>query len=78
MLFINFDHFPPPRPLAVPCVCPFLPYPHVTLGATQFVVFGDSQSDAGRRYNAPASHVYEGIGVYPWTKLYEAPDSEVQ
>ncbi|CAM9307731.1 unnamed protein product [Ectocarpus fasciculatus] len=42
----------------------------------KFVVFGDSQSDAGRRYNAPASHVYEGIGVYPWTKLYEAPDSE--
>ncbi|CAN0355555.1 unnamed protein product, partial [Ectocarpus sp. 12 AP-2014] len=42
----------------------------------KMVVFGDSQSDAGRRYNAPASHVFEGIGVYPWTKLYEAPDSE--
>ncbi|CAM9397410.1 unnamed protein product [Ectocarpus sp. 6 AP-2014] len=42
----------------------------------KMVVFGDSQSDAGRRYNAPASHVYEGIGVYPWPKLYEAPDSE--
>ena len=41
------------------------------------VVFGDSFSDSGRRFNAPASFDYEDIGPFPWTHLYKANDSEV-
>ena len=41
------------------------------------VVFGDSGSDAGRRFNAPASLDMDGIGPFPWEKLFEAPDSDV-
>ena len=43
----------------------------------QMVVFGDSSSDAGRRFNAPASFDFDGIGPFPWTKLFESPDSDV-
>lgn len=41
------------------------------------IVFGDSTSDAGRRFNAPASFDFDDIGPFPWTKLFEAPDSDV-
>ena len=41
------------------------------------VVFGVSTSDAGRRFKAPASFDFDDIGPYPWTKLFEAPDSDV-
>ncbi|CAN0412526.1 unnamed protein product [Ascophyllum nodosum] len=40
------------------------------------VVFGDSFSDSGRRFNAPASFDFEGIGPFPWVRLYEAKDAE--
>ena len=43
----------------------------------QMVVFGDSTSDAGRRFNAPASFDFDDIGPFPWTKLFEDPDSDV-
>ena len=43
----------------------------------QMVVFGDSTSDAGRRFNAPASFDFDDIGLFPWTKLFEDPDSDV-
>lgn len=41
------------------------------------VVFGDSLSDSGRRFNAPASFDFEDIGPFPWKKLFVANDSEV-
>ena len=42
------------------------------------VVFGDSISDVGRRFNAPASFDYEDIGPFPWTNLFaESDDSDV-
>ncbi|CAN0269932.1 unnamed protein product, partial [Ectocarpus fasciculatus] len=42
------------------------------------VVFGDSNSDTGRRFNAPASFQFEddGIGPFPWKRLYDGPDSD--
>lgn len=40
------------------------------------VVFGDSTSDAGRRFNAPASFDFDDIGKFPFTKLFEEPDSD--
>ena len=43
----------------------------------QLVVFGDSISDQGRRFEAPASFEYEGIGFAPWEKIFVANDSEV-
>lgn len=42
------------------------------------VVFGDSTSDAGRRFNAPASFDFEDIGPFPWMRLFDAPDSDVR
>eukprot|EP00904_Undaria_pinnatifida_P002403 jgi/Undpi1/12163/HiC_scaffold_5.g01839.m1 len=42
----------------------------------KMVVFGDSSSDVGRRFNAPDSFDFEDIGPYPWTKLFEARDSD--
>lgn len=43
------------------------------------VVLGDSSSDAAdRNFNAPASFDFEGIGPFPWTRLFEAPDSNVR
>lgn len=44
----------------------------------QMIVFGDSASDAGRKFNAPASFDFEDIGPFPWTRLFEAPDSDVR
>lgn len=44
----------------------------------QMVVFGDSSSDAGRRFAAPASFDFDGIGPFPWLKLFEEPDSDVR
>ena len=41
------------------------------------IVFGDSTSDAGRRFDAPASFDFEDIGPFPFTRLFEAPDSDV-
>lgn len=43
------------------------------------VVFGDSSSDVGRRYNAPSSFQFEeyGIGAFPWKRLYDGPESDV-
>ena len=43
------------------------------------VVFGDSYADAGRKFDAPASHQFEkyGIGPFPWKRLYAAPNSDV-
>ncbi|CAM9491960.1 unnamed protein product [Ectocarpus sp. 12 AP-2014] len=42
------------------------------------VVFGDSNSDTGRRFNAPASFQFEdeGIGPFPWKRVYNGPDSD--
>lgn len=47
---------------------------------TQMIVFGASNSDVGRLYNAPASFQYEqyGIGPVPFKRLYAAPDSDVR
>ncbi|CAN0252976.1 unnamed protein product, partial [Ascophyllum nodosum] len=42
----------------------------------KLVVFGDSISDQGRRFEAPASFEYEGIGFAPWEKIFVANDSE--
>ncbi|CAM9737497.1 unnamed protein product [Ectocarpus sp. 4 AP-2014] len=44
----------------------------------QMVVFGDSNSDTGRRFNAPASFQFEddGIGPFPWKRVYNGPDSD--
>lgn len=42
------------------------------------VVFGDSTADAGRRFNAPTSFDFDDIGPFPWTRLFEAPDSNVR
>lgn len=49
------------------------------LCASKMVVFGDSASDTGRRFNAPASFQFEddGIGPFPWKRLYDGPDSDV-
>eukprot|EP00752_Nemacystus_decipiens_P008410 g7520.t1 len=43
----------------------------------KIVVFGDSNSDVGRSFNAPAAYQFEkyGIGPFPWEMLYAAPDS---
>lgn len=43
------------------------------------VIFGDSTSDTGRAFNAPAAHQFEeyGIGPAPFKRLYAAPDSDV-
>lgn len=41
------------------------------------IVFGDSISDAGRRFNAPASFDYPGIGKFPFERLFEDADSDV-
>lgn len=41
------------------------------------VVFGDSTADSGRRFSAPASFDFEGIGPFPWKKLYNVTDKEV-
>lgn len=43
----------------------------------QMIVFGDSTSDAGRRFNSPASFDFDDIGPYPWTYLFEEPGSDV-
>lgn len=48
-----------------------------TWKTVQFIVLGDSTSDTGRRFNAPASFDFEDIGPYPWTRLFEDPDSDV-
>ncbi|CAN0082397.1 unnamed protein product [Ectocarpus sp. 6 AP-2014] len=44
----------------------------------KMVVFGDSNADTGRRFNAPASFQFEdeGIGPFPWKRLYDGPDSD--
>lgn len=43
------------------------------------VVFGASNSDAGRAFNAPSAFQFEqyGIGPAPFKRLYEALDSNV-
>lgn len=45
----------------------------------QMIVFGASNSDAGRAFNAPSAFQFEqyGIGPAPFKRLYEAPDSNV-
>lgn len=45
----------------------------------QMVVFGDSNSDTGRRYNAPASFQFEeyGIGPFPFKRLYDGTGTDV-
>lgn len=53
-------------------------FPAFATGITeQFIVLGDSTSDSGRRFDAPASFDFEDIGPYPWARLFEDPDSEV-
>ena len=44
------------------------------------VVFGDSNSDAGRAFVAPAAHQFDeyGIGPAPFERLYTAPESDVR
>eukprot|EP00904_Undaria_pinnatifida_P002392 jgi/Undpi1/12153/HiC_scaffold_5.g01829.m1 len=42
----------------------------------KMIVFGDSISDAGRRFNAPASFDYPGIGKFPFERLFEDADSD--
>lgn len=44
------------------------------------VIFGDSNSDTGRAFNAPAAYPFEehGIGPFPWKRLYAALDSNVR
>ncbi|CBJ32467.1 expressed unknown protein [Ectocarpus siliculosus] len=44
----------------------------------QMVVLGDSNSDTGRRFNTPASFQFEdeGIGPFPWKRVYDGPDSD--
>lgn len=46
----------------------------------QILVFGDSNSDVGRSFNAPAAHQFEeyGIGPSPWKLLFAAADSDVR
>ncbi|CBN74389.1 GDSL-like lipolytic enzyme [Ectocarpus siliculosus] len=39
---------------------------------TKIIVFGDSNSDAGRRFDAPNVYPFSDIGVYPWEKVYDA------
>lgn len=41
------------------------------------MVFGDSTSDTGRRFAAPGSFDFDDIGVFPWEKLFEAPENNV-
>ena len=41
------------------------------------VVFGDSTSDVGRRFDAPASFDYPDIGKFPFERLFEDADSDV-
>lgn len=43
----------------------------------QMVVFGDSTSDAGRRFDAPASFDFDSIGPFPFTQLFDEPDRDV-
>ncbi|CAN0226014.1 unnamed protein product, partial [Ascophyllum nodosum] len=40
------------------------------------VLFSDSTGDSGRRLNAPASFSFEGIGAFPWRKLFSANDTD--
>ncbi|CAM9971094.1 unnamed protein product [Scytosiphon promiscuus] len=44
------------------------------------VVFGDSISDIGRRYNAPASFQFEeyGIGPFPFKRLYDGSGTDTK
>lgn len=44
----------------------------------QMVVFGDSNGDTGRRFNAPASFEFEDIGRWPWRRMFDGPDSDVR
>lgn len=62
-----------PTPSAPPYYGSFLRSPP----PPQMVVFGDSSSDAGRRFNAPASFDFDGIGPFPWEMLFEDPDCDV-
>ncbi|CAB1116699.1 unnamed protein product [Ectocarpus sp. CCAP 1310/34] len=43
------------------------------------VVFGDSNSDTGSRFNTPSSFQFkdDGIGAFPWKRLYDGPDRDV-
>ena len=43
----------------------------------QIIVFGDSTSDTGRRFNAPASFEFDDIGPFPWAYLFEEPSGDV-
>lgn len=43
----------------------------------QIVVFGDSTSDAGRRFAAPASFDFDDIGPFPWKNLFKNRKSNV-
>eukprot|EP00904_Undaria_pinnatifida_P002394 jgi/Undpi1/12155/HiC_scaffold_5.g01831.m1 len=42
----------------------------------KMVVFGDSTSDVGRRFDAPASFDYPDIGKFPFERLFEDADSD--
>ncbi|CAN0244602.1 unnamed protein product [Scytosiphon promiscuus] len=44
------------------------------------IVFGDSSSDTGRRFNAPASFQFEeyGIGPFPFKRLYDGSGTDTK
>ncbi|CAM9756137.1 unnamed protein product [Scytosiphon promiscuus] len=44
------------------------------------IVFGDSNADTGRRFNAPASFQFEeyGIGPFPWKRLYDGSGTDTK
>ncbi|CAM9755997.1 unnamed protein product, partial [Scytosiphon promiscuus] len=46
----------------------------------KMIVFGDSNPDTGRRYNAPASFQFEeyGIGPVPWKRLYDGSGTDTK
>eukprot|EP00903_Cladosiphon_okamuranus_P017948 g16515.t1 len=45
----------------------------------KMIVFGDSNSDVGRRFSADSSYDFPLIGPFPWEKLYDSsnPDTKI-
>ncbi len=44
---------------------------------TQMIVFGDSNSDTGRRFSADSSYDFPLIGPFPWEKLFDNSNPDV-
>ncbi len=43
----------------------------------QFIVYGDSNTDVGRRYMSDNSYQFPDIGPFPWPQLYDASNPDV-